>query len=161
MSLEALAENDIADVTAIVRESATSFYHGMKILEADQRAAMYGIYAFCRKVDDIADDDDVPLPEKRQALEVWRQRIAALFAGNADDATTRVLRASAKQYHLREVDFIGIIDGMEMDGGAPIVAPPLQVLDLYCDRVASAVGRLSVCVLSAAWRAKHFAMKSR
>jgi presqualene diphosphate synthase len=146
MSLEALAENDIADVTAIVRESATSFYHGMKILEADQRAAMYGIYAFCRKVDDIADDDDVPLPEKRQALKVWRQRIAALFAGNADDATTRVLRASAKQYHLREVDFIGIIDGMEMDGGAPIVAPPLQVLDLYCDRVASAVGRLSVCV---------------
>ena len=146
MSLEGLAENDIADVTAIVRDSATSFYHGMKILEAEQRAAMYGIYAFCRKVDDIADDDDVPLPEKRETLEAWRQRIAALFAGDADDAITRVLRASAKQYQLREVDFIGIIDGMEMDGGEPIVAPPLQVLDLYCDRVASAVGRLSVCV---------------
>jgi squalene synthase HpnD len=146
MSLEGLAENDVADVTAIVRDAATSFYHGMKILEADRRAAMYGIYAFCRKVDDIADDDDVPFAEKRHALEVWRRRVAAFFAGDADDAITRVLRASAVAYKLREVDFIGVIDGMEMDGGEPIVAPPLPVLDLYCDRVASAVGRLSVCV---------------
>ena len=146
MSLEGLAEKDIDDVSEIVRESATSFHHGMKILQAEQRAAMYGIYAFCRKVDDIADDDDLPLPEKREALEAWRQRVGALFAGNADDAITRVLRASAKEYHLRQTDFIGIIDGMEMDAGEPIVAPPMQILDLYCDRVASAVGRLSVCV---------------
>ena len=146
MSFAGVADSDIADVTAIVRDSATSFYHGMKILEADRRAAMYGIYAFCRKVDDIADDDDVPFPEKRQALEVWRQRVAALFAGDADDAITRVLRASAVAYELREADFIGIIDGMEMDAGEPIVAPRLPVLDLYCDRVASAVGRLSVCI---------------
>lgn len=146
MSLGELKETDIAEVTAIVRESATSFYHGMKILEADRRAAMYGIYAFCRKVDDIADDDAVPLSEKCQALEVWRLRVAAFFAGNADDAITRVLRASAEAYQLREADFIGIIDGMEMDAGEPIVAPALPLLDLYCDRVASAVGRLSVCV---------------
>ena len=146
MSLTELEATDIAEVTTIVRESATSFYHGMKILEADRRAAMYGIYAFCRKVDDIADDDDVPLSEKRQALEVWRQRVAAFFAGSADDAITRVLRASARSYQLREADFVGIIDGMEMDAGEPIVAPPMPVLDLYCDRVASAVGRLSVCV---------------
>jgi len=146
MSLAGLEATDIADVTAIVRDSATSFYHGMKILAPDRRAAMYGIYAFCRKVDDIADDDDVPLAEKRRELEIWRKRVAAFFAGAADDATTRVLRASAREYQLREADFIGIIDGMEMDAGEPIVAPPLPVLDLYCDRVASAVGRLSVCV---------------
>ncbi len=146
MSEAYLDPADIAEVTAIVRDSATSFYHGMKILEPRRRTAMYGIYAFCRKVDDIADDDDVPLSEKREALETWRQRVAALFAGHADDAITRVLRASAVAYQLHEADFIGIVDGMEMDAGEPIVAPPLPVLDLYCDRVASAVGRLSVCV---------------
>ena len=146
MSLQGLEATDIADVTTIVRDSATSFYHGMKILEPSRRAAMYGIYAFCRKVDDIADDDDVALSEKREALQLWRRRVAGLFAGRADDAITRVLRASAAAYHLREADFIGIIDGMEMDAGEPIVAPKLPVLDLYCDRVASAVGRLSVCV---------------
>jgi phytoene synthase len=146
VSLQGLQPNDIAEVTEIVRDAATSFYHGMKILEPDRRAAMYGIYAFCRKVDDIADDDNVPLSQKRDALDAWRQRVAAFFAGDADDATTRVLRGSAAAYQLRERDFIGIIDGMEMDAGEPIVAPPLPVLDLYCDRVASAVGRLSVCV---------------
>jgi phytoene synthase len=132
----------------------------MNILEADRRAAMFGIYAFCRNVDDIADDDDVPLPEKRERLEAWRQRVSALFAGTADDAITRVLRASAAEYHLREADLIGIIDGMEMDAGEPMVAPPMQILDLYCDRVASTVGRLSVCVFgdngAAAQRVAYF-----
>ena len=160
MSLKGLAENDVSEVAAIVRESATSFYRGMSILEADRRAAMFGIYAFCRKVDDIADDDDVPLAAKRERLEAWRQRVSGFFAGSADDAITRVLRASAAEYELSEADFIAIIDGMEMDAGEPMVAPPMQILDLYCDRVASAVGRLSVCVFgdtgAAAQRVAYF-----
>jgi phytoene synthase len=139
------AEADVEAVTAIVRDSATSFYHGMKILPPERRAAMYGIYAFCRVVDDIA-DEEAPLRTKRVALQGWRDRIAGIYAGAADDAITRVLRAAAAAYKLREADFIAVIDGMEMDAGAPIVAPPLPVLDLYCDRVAAAVGRLSVLV---------------
>jgi squalene synthase HpnD len=143
--LAGLQQGDVDHVTAIVRESATSFYHGMKILSRDRRAAMYGIYAFCRLVDDIADDDALPVKQKRTALKTWRKRIAGLYRDEADDAVTRVLRAAAKTYELREADFIAIIDGMEMDG-VPIVAPPLPILDLYCDRVAAAVGRLSVRV---------------
>ncbi len=135
---------DVAEVTALVRGAATSFYHGMKVLPAARRDAMYGIYAFCRVVDDIA-DDDMPMQDKRRQLQAWRQRVAALYAGQADDAITRVLMQAAQAYKLREADFIAIIDGMEMDGEA-IIAPPLPVLDLYCDRVAAAVGRLSVKV---------------
>jgi phytoene synthase len=140
-----VSDTDVAEVTAIVRGSATSFYHGMKILAPDRRAGMYGIYAFCRVVDDIADDEAV-LKEKRAALQAWREKIAGIFGGVAEDAISRVLRGAAQKYDLREVDFVAIIDGMEMDAGAPIVAPPLPVLDLYCDRVAAAVGRLSVRV---------------
>jgi phytoene synthase len=117
----------------------------MKILAPDRRAAMYGIYAFCRVVDDIA-DEEAPLEEKRAALQGWRERIAGIFAGQARDEISRVLRGAVQKYDLREADLIAIIDGMEMDAGAPIVAPPLPVLDLYCDRVAAAVGRLSVRV---------------
>ena len=145
MSLEGATAQDVAEVTAIVRDSATSFYHGMKILAADRRAGMYGIYAFCRVVDDIADDEK-PLKEKRAALEDWRKKIAGIYAGAAGDSISRVLRGAVAAYGLREADFIAIIDGMEMDAGEPIVAPRLPVLDLYCDRVASAVGRLSVCI---------------
>jgi phytoene synthase len=145
MSPDGPTGQDIADVTAIVRQSATSFYHGMKILAPDRRDAMYGIYAFCRVVDDIA-DDTAPLAVKRLALEAWRQKIALIFTGEANDAIDRVLLGAVRAYGLQEADFIAIIDGMEMDAGEPIVAPPLTVLDLYCDRVAAAVGRLSVRV---------------
>jgi len=136
---------DIETVTALVKASGSSFYYGMKMLPAARRDAMYGIYAFCRVVDDIA-DDAAPFDEKRQGLQAWRERIAAIFGGQAEDPITRVMLEAATLYHLREADFIAIIDGMEMDAGAPIIAPPLAVLDLYCDRVAAAVGRLSVRV---------------
>jgi phytoene synthase len=140
----AVTKEDIATVTALVKGAGTSFYYGMKILPALRRDAMYGVYAFCRVVDDIADDDDVPFAEKRAALQKWRERIAAAYKGQADDAVTRVLAAIIPLYELKEKDFIAVIDGMEMDAGVPIVAPPMPVLDLYCDRVAAAVGRLSV-----------------
>lgn len=137
---------DTAYVTALVKASGTSFYHGMKILPPARRDAMYAIYAFCRVVDDIADDDDVAFAHKRTALDAWRARIAALYHGEADGPITRALRDAVGKYDLQASDFRDIVDGMEMDAGDPIVAPTLSVLDLYCDRVASAVGRLSVHV---------------
>jgi len=57
---------------------------------------------------------------------------------------TRVLAHAVGAFRLREADFFAVIDGMQMDAGAPIVAPDLATLELYCDRVAGAVGRLSV-----------------
>lgn len=143
--LDGLLADDVEAVTTIVKTSATSFYYGMKMLEPDRRDAMYGIYAFCRVVDDIA-DEEAPFATKRELLEGWRRIIAAVYTGQASNGLTRVLRAAVQRYQLKEVDFIAIIDGMEMDAGPPIVAPPMPILDLYCDRVASAVGRLSVRV---------------
>src|SRR6185437_17076443 len=56
------------------------------------------------------------------------------------------LRAPIVRFHLREEDFLAVIDGMDMDVAADICAPNFETLDLYCDRVASAVGRLSIKV---------------
>ncbi len=140
-----MSASDTAEITALVKRAGTSFYYGMKMLPPARRHAMYAIYAFCRLVDDIADDDAVPMAAKRDALQAWRRRIAELYDGHADDAVTRALREAVRDYALPQADFIAIIDGMEMDGEA-IVAPSLAELDLYCDRVAAAVGRLSVRV---------------
>lgn len=134
---------DLATVEAIVRRAGTSFYRGMRVLPPDRRLAMYAIYAFCRIVDDIADEDD-SLEQKRQLLGVWRDKITGLYQGRTDDAVTRVLKAAIERFKLREADFLAVIDGMQMDAETVIVAPSLVELDLYCDRVASAVGRLSV-----------------
>lgn len=134
---------DLDAVQAIVRSAGTSFYRGMRVLPPDRRHAMYAVYAFCRIVDDIADEAGT-LEEKRSALAAWRDNIAALYHGRARDPVTRVLAAAVPRFQLRAEDFIAVIDGMQMDAETIILAPPMAELDLYCDRVASAVGRLSV-----------------
>ena len=134
---------DLAEVEGLVRAAGTSFYRGMAILPPDRRAAMYAIYAFCRLVDDIADEPAL-IEEKRQGLAAWRDRIAGLAHGVAEDATTRVLLPAMRRFALREADFLAVIDGMQTDAETMVVAPSEAELDLYCDQVASAVGRLSV-----------------
>lgn len=136
---------DLDAVAAVVRGAGSSFYRGMRVLPPDRRHAMYAIYAFCRLVDDIADEDG-DLAEKRRRLAEWRARIAGLYRGEADTAVARVLRAATARFTLRQEDFVAVIDGMETDCAAPVIAPNLAALDLYCDRVAAAVGRLSVRV---------------
>ncbi len=137
------AQADLDEVERIVRAAGTSFYRGMKILPPDRRAAMYGIYAFCRIVDDIA-DEPAPMEEKRAGLAAWRGRIAGLARNEATDPVTRVLLAATRAFALREADFQAVIDGMEQDAETIIIAPTRADLDIYCDRVAAAVGRLSV-----------------
>ena len=130
-------------VEAIVRAAGTSFHRGMAILPPPRRQAMYAIYAFCRIVDDIADENS-PYEARRPRLDAWRARIAALYHGHAADPVTRELLRAIAAYALRREDFEAVIDGMAMDAETPIVAPDEATLDLYCDRVAAAVGRLSV-----------------
>ena len=126
-----------------VAAAGTSFYWAMRLLPEARRAAMYAIYAFCREVDDIA-DSDARAADKRVALDEWRHEIDAIFAGTSKLPLGRVLAEDVARFNLRRVDFLAIIDGMEMDAQATVQAPTLAELDLYCDRVASAVGRLSV-----------------
>ena len=74
----------------------------------------------------------------------WRDAIAAVYAGMGHDPVTRVLVLAVQHFSLRQDDFMAVVDGMQMDAETVIVAPDLATLDLYCDRVAAAVGRLSV-----------------
>ncbi|MCG1019845.1 presqualene diphosphate synthase HpnD [Mycetohabitans sp. B4] len=124
--------------------SGSSFYAAMRLLPRAQREGMYEIYSFCRQVDDIA-DSGASRESRLAALEQWRVAIAALYAGKASPPLTTLARV-AQQFSLRQDDFIAVIDGMEMDVVDTIIAPDRNTLDLYCDRVASAVGRLSVKV---------------
>lgn len=125
--------------------SGSSFYAAMRILPAPQRAAMYAIYAFCRAVDDIADEGG-PIETRLVASAQWRRDIDALYAGQGETPLTRGLLTPVKEFGLEREDFHAVIDGIEMDVRRDIVAPDWAELDLYCDRVASAVGRLSVKV---------------
>jgi presqualene diphosphate synthase len=116
----------------------------MRILPRAQREAMFEIYSFCRAVDDIADDPG-PREPRRGQLAQWRADIDAVYRGAAPDELAGLAQA-VRTFDLQREDFIAIIDGMEMDVVADIRAPDRPTLDLYCDRVACAVGRLSVRV---------------
>jgi len=133
-----------ADHVNAERASGSSFYMAMRILPLAQRDAMFAIYSFCRQVDDIADSDG-PRPERLAALQQWRDDIDALYQGRPPARLVDYV-ASVKKFDLKREDFLAIVDGMEMDVPQDIRAPDLATLDLYCDRVASAVGRLSVRV---------------
>ena len=128
-----------------VAAAGTSFYWAMRLLPRERRAAMYAIYAFCREVDDIADEDR-PVPEKLALLGGWREEIDVLYRGQPSRLVSRALEAPVARYDLSRAEFLAVIDGMEMDARGDIFAPDLAWLDLYCRRVASAVGHLSVPV---------------
>jgi phytoene synthase len=129
---------------AAERASKSSFYKGMRILPRAQREAMFEIYSFCRAVDDVADDPG-PREGRRERLAQWRADIAAIYRGSPPSELAG-LTTAVRTFDLQREDFIAIIDGMEMDVVADIRAPDRATLDLYCDRVACAVGRLSVRV---------------
>jgi len=123
----------------------SSFYAGMRVLPKAERDAMYGIYAFCRAVDDIADDMAGDRPSRAVALDQWRADLDALYAGRPAGQGA-FLAPAVRRFGLARADFEAVIDGIAMDVDRDIVFPDAAQLDLYCDRVASAVGRLSVKV---------------
>jgi presqualene diphosphate synthase len=131
-------------ISAATRARGSSFYAAMRIMPRAQREAMFEIYGFCRAVDDIADE---PLPHEVRIDQMrrWRAEIDAIYSGSHAPHTRGLARA-VQTFDLPRVDFLAVIDGMEMDVVSTIRAPDLATLDLYCDRVASAVGRLSVRV---------------
>lgn len=137
-----------------VEAAGTSFYWGMRLLPKDRRDAMYAVYAFCREVDDIADSEN-PVAQKLASLASWKEEIDALYRGLPRHLVSRALLEPTRRYRLRREDFLTLIAGMEMDAAGDIRAPGFATLDLYCARVASAVGHLSVHVFGDQSDAAH------
>ena len=139
------ASRDLIDqVESIVKNSGSSFYTAMRLLGPEKRHAMYAVYAFCRQIDDIA-DEPAPLEAKQKALSVWRNDIEALYTGREPVLdVAKALVSPVKRFSLPKEEFIALIDGMEMDIPDGMRAPKMDELELYCRRVAGAVGILSV-----------------
>ena len=148
-----------AHVRTVTVASGSSFYWAMRMLPLARREAMFAIYAFCREVDDIADGDDTP-DGKRSKLSAWRTEIGRIYDGSPTFPTARALVRPVREYALERAEFDSVIDGMEMDVGIGIVAPSMAELELYCRRVAGAVGLLSIRAFGGtSGRAEEFAVE--
>lgn len=146
--MNATTTTTLTQPSSATAASGSSFYAAMRILPPLQRAAMYEIYAFCRKVDDVADGGG-SREVRRMQLDEWRAAIDACY-GPTPPAQLACLATQIRAFGLLREDFMAVIDGMQMDVDSNVVAPNWATLDLYCDRVASAVGRLSVRVFGLA-----------
>lgn len=124
--------------------SGSSFYYSFLFLPKPQREAITALYAFCREVDDIA-DECTDLQTARTKLAWWRTEIANLYMQKPQHPVTKALAPAVKAYELNAEHFQEIIDGMEMDLDQNRYADFKQ-LQLYCYRVASVVGLLSASI---------------
>ena len=121
--------------------SGSSFYYSFLFLPPEKRRAITALYAFCREVDDIADEvRDAGLA--RTKLAWWRTEVANLFAGHPQHPVTRALAPFVAPYGLDAARMNEIIDGMEMDLTHHRY-PDFDALRLYSHRVAGVVGQLS------------------
>ena len=124
--------------------SGSSFYYSFMFLPKPRREAITALYAFCREVDDVADECH-ELDIARTKLAWWRVEINNLFHGTPQHPVTKALLEPVSQYGLQEEHFLEIINGMEMDLEQNRYAN-FEHLQLYCYRVASVVGLLSVAI---------------
>ncbi len=128
----------------VVRQAGTSFYWAMRFLPKPKREAMFALYAYCREVDDIA-DEPAPEADKLARLDGWRRELDRLYAGEPpNDPVAMSLVAPIARYQLPRAPFEEILRGMETDATGPVRAPTMAELELYCARVAGAVGLQSV-----------------
>jgi squalene synthase HpnD len=132
-------------VQAIVTGAGSSFYWAFCFLPRPRREGMFAVYAFCRTVDDIADGDS-SVEEKLNALDEWRAEVRRMFAGQPTQMIARALLTPIERFDLHQEDFLAVIDGMVMDASGRMCAPGLLELELYCRRVAGAVGKLSASI---------------
>jgi phytoene synthase len=134
----------VSEARDITRKSASNLALAFILLPRAKRDAMSALYAFCRAVDDVADEETAPVAERRARLQHWREDIRRACEGGAPEfAVNRELQPVARQYGLRFELFDELLRGVEADLDITRYETWEQ-LDLYCHRVASVVGLLSI-----------------
>ncbi|MFA9461963.1 presqualene diphosphate synthase HpnD [Thiohalorhabdus sp. Cl-TMA] len=122
--------------------SGSSFYYAFKFLPPRKREAIQALYAFCREVDDAVDNVSDPAAAAAR-LAFWRGEVEEVFGGRPQHPVGQALAEACTHFQLDKAYFLEIIDGVEMDLHTHRYES-FSDLQLYCYRVASVVGLLSI-----------------
>jgi phytoene synthase len=134
-------EADYARCAEITRRSTSNFYYAFMLLPGERRRALHAVYAFCRFIDDIADDESAG--DAASMLSRWREELERVYRGEPTRAISRALADSARHFNIPRKYFEDIIAGVEMDLTRKRY-PNFEDLRLYCYRVASVVGLICI-----------------
>ena len=127
----------------IIKYPKSSFYWGMRILDQEKRNAMFAIYAFCKKADTIADSQEIK-KKKISKIRKLRKEIHEVFKNNLNNNFNKTLKYYIDIHKLKKKYFLDIIKGVEMDIDNIMICPNKKIFNLYCYRVAGAVGLISL-----------------
>jgi len=125
----------------VTRRSRSSFYYAFILLAPERRRALHAVYAFCRFIDDIADDESIREPAL--LLKRWREELDRVYSGAPTRALSRALADSARRFNIPRELFEEIINGVEMDLSRKRYQT-WEELRPYCYRVASALGLICI-----------------
>src|SRR5207245_6783205 len=123
-----------------VRASAgSSFHYSFGLLPHEQKRGIESVYAFCRAIDDLADEGPVDPARAAAGLRAYREEIALCYGGGPSLAVTRDLQACVRRFGIPREPLEDLLAGVEMDLGVSRYET-FDDLRVYCRRVASAVG---------------------
>jgi phytoene synthase len=129
---------------AITRKSASNLALAFRLLPRAKRDAMSVLYAFCREVDDVTDNESAPAEKRREQLAAWRADIRRACAGETPRfIVNREFQPIIRECRLPFPLFDELLKGCEMDFDLKRYEN-FEQLELYCYRVASVVGLLSI-----------------
>ena len=132
----------------VTRKSSSNFYHAFRLLSSDRHKALCALYAFCRFMDDIADQSESSLAQSASnsrreqlsaLLSTWREELRHCYAGTPRHPISQALADVVQRFPIRQEYLAGIIDGVEMDLSRTRYATFDELYE-YCYRVASLVG---------------------
>ncbi|MBI5197577.1 MAG: presqualene diphosphate synthase HpnD [Nitrospirae bacterium] len=130
------------DPKSLTRKSGTNFYYAFALLPAEKRKALYALYNLCRRLDDAVDLEDSPA-RKVEALQTWEHKLEEAYRGRPSDPLLTDLLPYIERYRIPKQYFLDLIAGIEMDL-YPVRFKTFDDLSLYCYRVASVVGLMSI-----------------
>lgn len=126
----------------ISKQSRSSFYYAFNLLPKSQRDAMNIVYAFCRKTDDIVDNNNSNEIKMRD-LNLWRKEFDKSLEGRSSIQLLNQLSDLIYKFKIPFEPFYDLIEGMKMDINISRYKN-FESLKEYCYRVASTVGLISI-----------------
>jgi phytoene synthase len=132
----------ISSAKEISKKSKSSFYYAFNLLPKKKAEAMNIFYAFCRRTDDLVDNNN-PKEKKIENLENWRNDFEKSLSGRSDNLLLQQLSEVIVNFKIPKEHFFELIKGMEMDIYFSRYKN-FEALKVYCYRVASTVGLISI-----------------
>jgi phytoene synthase len=127
----------------ITKKSKTNFFYSFTLLSSEKNEAINTVYAFCRKTDDIVDDDSCTVNVKFSKLNKWREELEKALEGDSEHILLKQLSIVIKRFNIPIEPFFDLIKGMKMDLQTNRYKT-FEELYIYCYRAAATVGLMCI-----------------